>query len=313
MDEEERIAYTDKLVVGMGGYCGASPGCNPGLRVWGHCSDGGDVAFRILVWSEQGDLVGDTLLTPVGDGYYRWAGGLLSQRADGVLTTSKKNPGPPWSACDFMIGMGGGYSLTQYLTYGQRQSMHLRSEVTYRVVALASPVERELAPDGQCLTRRSLEEWNWDTALEAELHIYYDPKTRRYKCDQVVVGELTCYDAPIVSDVQHFVSGVGEYEGYAKVTVTFLTDRDAIGRVYFNGDQSTDEIPQVCDPFGGWASDMSESGRVHHIELDSGTQWYAGGASKTYCYRAVAWAPGYRYVAEARGMSRAYSFTIPGS
>ena len=249
MDEEkvERIAYTDKLVVGMGGYCGAGQGCNPGIRVWGHCSDGGDVAFRFLMWNERGDLVGDTFLTAVQGGFYRHSGGLLSQRADGVLSTSKKNPGPPFSACDFMINTvgAGGYSLSQYLTYSQRPSLHIYPEVTYRVVALASSVERETAPDGQLLTRRCLGEWNWEAVLEADLRIYYDAKTRRYKCNQVVVGGLTCYDAPVVSEVEHFVSNDHEADGYANVAVSFVTDREAVGSVYFNLDQGAGALNLV--------------------------------------------------------------------
>ncbi len=316
MNEEviERIAYCDKLVVGMGGYCGAGQGCIPGLRVWGHCSDGGDVAFRVLMWNEQGDLVGDTLLTAVHDGFYRWAGGLLAQRGDNELITSRKNPGPPWSACDFMINTvgAGGYSLIQYLSYSQRQSLHVRPEATYRVVALASPVERELAPDGQLLTRRCIGEWNWDTALEAELHIYYDARKRRYKCDQVVVGKLDRYDAPAVANVQHFISADLDETGYANVKVTFITDLEAVGRVYFNLDQSTEDSPQPCDPYGMWASELSEVGRVHHIELNPARLWYAREKPKTYCYRVVAWPPRYRYVAEAKGRSKTCSFTIPG-
>ena len=308
--ENKPLAYCDKLIIGQGGYCGAgsSGGCDPNLWIWGHCDDGSDVAFRILLRDEDGNVVSDSLRSSVMDGYYRWVSGLVSQRADGILTTSKRNPGPPWNACDFLIPTrgAGGYSLSQYLGV---PSLHRYPEVTWIVQVLASPVKWETTPDGQFLHRWSLGEWNWEAMLEAKLHIYY--KNRCYLCDEVTVGALPYYQSPIISSVSYKVADDEGERGYANVIVSFKTDIKAQGRVYYAISQSTEEIPQPCNPLEGWHSATTEADTEHIVALDQSALWYSREVPKTYCFQVLAWPERYRYVHEARGYSKQGAFTLP--
>lgn len=281
-------AYVDKLIVCQDGQCGAGSSgyCDPNLWVWGHASDGGDVAFTIILRDEEDNVVAHS--DP-----------LLSQRGDGVLITSRKNEGPPWISCDLLIPTrgAGGYSLSQHL-HGIN-SLHRRTEVTWKVQVVAGPVKWITTPDGYPLRRECLHQWNWDAMLEADLHVYY--KNREYRCDKVVVGELPPYQAPVISSVAHEITDHEDERGYANVSVSFKTDIEAQGIVYYNLFTGGEEAPgQPCDPFGMWQSAISEMGKEHTILLRQDTLWYAKEDPKEYCYAVVAWPAKYRYIKEAK-------------
>jgi len=309
--EEYPVAYCDKLVVGQGGYCGAgsTSRCNPNLWVWGHTDGGGDVAFRVLLRDEAGNVLGDSFRTTVADGYYRWVGGLVSQRCDGVLTTSADNEGQPWNACDFLVPTqgAGGYSLTQIVGFQTRSgSLHKHPEVTYTVQVLASPVEWEMTPDGKFLHRWATKEWNWDAMCEVSLRIYYDSNSRQYRCDEASSGEIPYYRAPSITGIAYQISGDDDHQGYANATFAFATDVEAQGRVYYQFATNTG-----CDPATGWQSSVSTPGTDHTVSLAPETLWYDVEVPKTYCYQIMAWPPEYQFVDTAEGHTEVYTFTIP--
>ena len=306
---EKPIAYCDKVIVCQGRHCGAgnTGGCNPNLWFWGHSSDGGDVAFRVLLRDKDGNVLGDSFRSDVQGGYYRWVGGLISQRCDGVLTTSSRNKGAPWNACDFLIPTrgAGGYTLSQYVDYQtQPSSLPVYPEITYTIQALASPVGTETTPDGKFLHRWSLGEWNWDAMCEVPLHIYY--KDRKYLCDEASSGEIPYYRAPKVSGITYQITNDENHQGYANATFTFGTDIGAQGRVYYQV-----AVDGECDPTSGWRSGVSAPGTEHTVSLAPETLWYDVEVRKVYCYQIIAWPPEYRFVDVARGVSGVYTFTIP--
>jgi len=309
------MAFCDYVQVCPGGYCGAgsSGGCNPGLRMVGHTNRGGDVAFRILLRDELGNVLGDSARTDVFGGYYQRAGGLLSQRCDAMLTTSAKNPGGPYASCEFRVFTygAGGYPLTRILGWPARyRSLHRYPEVTYLVEVVASAVKVERTPDGKLLDRWAVGSWNWDAACRVPLRVEY--VNGRYLCYQAESGELPRYQAPVISRVVHQVANPSPENDYAQVTITFETDVPARGRVYY----SVQREKQPCDPFSGWSSPVTSEGTSHAAALDSATLWY-GAEEKVYCYRVVAWLERYRYVEQARSIeptldAEPYTFVIGG-
>jgi len=310
-EEGKVVAYVDKLTVGQGGMCGsnAQSSCNPGLQVWGHASDGGDVAFLIVLRDRDGNVLGHTMNTNVHDNAYRFGGGLLSMEADGRLTTSAKNPGPPWKCCTFAIHTqgSGGYTLTQFLGYYTRVgSLHQRSEAIYRVQAVASPVVWETTPDGALLTRRCTEEWNWDAMIEVPLHIYYN--NRRYNVVEASKGEVPEYLSPTILSVGETIFIGQEPKGYADVTVTFETDIEAQGRVYWWVMSTPDD--EYPTPLSKWQSALTELGTRHVVKLDPNTLWYNVEEPKLYQYQVVAFLPRYPHCKEARAYSDMYQFPL---
>ena len=296
-DQDRPVAYVDKLTLCQGNQCGAGARghCDPSLWVFGHCSDGSDVAFLIILRDDEGHIISHT--DP-----------LLSQRGNGVLITSEKNDGPPWLFCDYHIPTrgAGGYSLSQLLGIA---SLHRSPSVTWTIQAVASPVSWTMTPDGRPLWRLCTHEWNWDAALEAPLHIFL--QNRLYRCDEVSVGDFPNVNAPIISDIKVAITGDDGDKGYADATVTFETDIPSLCEIHYNLGQSTTDIPQKCDPFGPWQTAETPIGTSHTIDLSSSALYYDTGAHKTYCFIVIARNALYPHVTSAIGYSETQEFILP--
>jgi len=314
MSNDINLAYVDLLSVGMGGHCGANNrgNCDPALRVTGHCDSGEDVAF-LVIFREMDDAVfAHTLGTPVESGYY--ADGLLSQVADGVLTMSKDNPGPPWKAVEFNIHTGGagGYSLRQFLSVDK---LYRVPEARWKIQAFASPVKMISMPDGHPLRRVCLNEWNWEGGQEVELHVYRQGKV--WMCDEDTAGPGTPSKGPVVSPLELDISGDDQHEGYARVIVRFDTDVEAQAQAHFSslfseGGVLEGEMAYVCDPYiSGLRSGVSEPGLHHELALPMSALWYSQESDKQYCLQVVTWLPRWRYAGWARGKSGVVDFSLP--
>jgi|GEM_PF-2310010 len=312
---EKPIAYVDYIEVCGGGQCGQVSGaCEPSVRIVGHCDDGGDVAFLVVVRDEAGKVYAHSLDTPMWDGLYR--DGLLAQQGNGYLITSQNNLGPPWLSCEFdiMTGGAGGYRLSQYL----KRSLYVPlgvGGVRYTVQAFASPVEWVCTEDGQLLRRKCTGEWNWETGEEVVLHMYRQGRIQ--KCDHASAGLLPMYRKPVMSDIQIAIGDDQDDEGYASVTISLETDVPAQVQAYYalamEGGVPGDDVESCCDPFSMWRSGVSPEAKQHTLSLPWSTLRYSREVRKEYCLKLVAWPPRYRWVDWARAYSEQLSFTLPSS
>jgi hypothetical protein len=132
-----------------------------------------------------------------------------------------------------------------------------------------------------------------------------------YRCDEVSVGELPSYQAPIISDIAIEITNDGDEKGYADAFISFKTDIPSLCEVHYNLSQSTEEIPQPCDPFGMWQTQETEVGTAHTIALPPATLYYSREVRKEYCFVIVARNALYPRIHEAEGYSETQGFSLP--